>query len=93
MASGGKPSVVILGGLGFVGRNLLKYIVQNGLCSRVRVVDKRTIISAFLRCVARRGSGGQGRRGGICGAGCDVASVCAPPRSARAWLLHQCPEQ
>jgi len=36
-----KPSVLVLGGMGMIGRNLVKYLVQNGLASSVRVVDKR----------------------------------------------------
>jgi len=30
-----------LGGCGFIGRNLVKYIVENNLASKVRVVDKK----------------------------------------------------
>jgi len=35
-----KPRVLILGGVGFIGRNLVKYIVENNLASKVRVADK-----------------------------------------------------
>ncbi|OHS99901.1 NAD dependent epimerase/dehydratase [Tritrichomonas foetus] len=34
------PKVLILGGTGFVGRNLVKYLVQNNLVSLVRASDK-----------------------------------------------------
>ncbi|KAJ5074350.1 nad-dependent epimerase/dehydratase [Anaeramoeba ignava] len=35
-----KPRVLILGGTGFIGRYLVKYLVENELCSKIRVADK-----------------------------------------------------
>ncbi|KAG5899434.1 hypothetical protein JTB14_033625 [Gonioctena quinquepunctata] len=35
-----KPRVLILGGCGFIGRNLVSYLVSNDLVSAIRVVDK-----------------------------------------------------
>ncbi|KAK3939706.1 putative nad dependent epimerase dehydratase [Diplogelasinospora grovesii] len=35
-----KPSVLIIGGLGYIGRFLALYIHQNNLASEVRIVDK-----------------------------------------------------
>jgi hypothetical protein len=35
-----KPAVLIVGGLGYVGRFLALYIQQNNLASEVRIVDK-----------------------------------------------------
>lgn len=35
-----KPSVLIVGGLGYIGRFLSLYIHNNNLASEVRVVDK-----------------------------------------------------
>lgn len=35
-----KPSVLIIGGLGYIGRNLALYIHKNELASEVRLVDK-----------------------------------------------------
>lgn len=35
-----KPSVLIIGGLGYIGRFLALYIHQNSLASEVRLVDK-----------------------------------------------------
>jgi len=35
-----KPNVLILGGLGFIGRNLVEYLVDNNLVGRIRVADK-----------------------------------------------------
>ncbi|KAL1970519.1 hypothetical protein VTN77DRAFT_4163 [Rasamsonia byssochlamydoides] len=35
-----KPSVLIVGGLGFIGRYLAKYIHENNLASELRIVDK-----------------------------------------------------
>lgn len=33
--------VLVLGGCGFIGRNLVKYLVENGHASKIRVVDKK----------------------------------------------------
>jgi len=35
-----KPNVVVLGGLGFIGRNLVEYLVSNNLVGKVRIADK-----------------------------------------------------
>lgn len=35
-----KPKVIILGGCGFVGRNLVSYLLSNNLVSAIRVIDK-----------------------------------------------------
>jgi nucleoside-diphosphate-sugar epimerase len=35
-----KPNVLILGGLGFIGRNLVEYLVDNNLTSKIRIADK-----------------------------------------------------
>jgi len=35
-----KPQVLILGGLGFIGRNLIEYLAENNLVSKIRVADK-----------------------------------------------------
>ncbi|KAH7399608.1 NAD dependent epimerase/dehydratase family protein [Pyrenochaeta sp. MPI-SDFR-AT-0127] len=47
-ASADKPSVLIIGGLGFVGRNLTKYIHDNNLASEIRIVDKHLPELAWL---------------------------------------------
>jgi nucleoside-diphosphate-sugar epimerase len=43
-----KPRVVVLGGLGFIGRNLVEYLADNGLVSKIRVADKGLPDLAFL---------------------------------------------
>ena len=46
-----KPSPgswLILGGCGFIGRNLVKYLLDNNLASTIRVVDKRAPFMSFL---------------------------------------------
>eukprot|EP01132_Coremiostelium_polycephalum_P001167 gene1167-1477_t len=43
-----KPNVLILGGVGFVGRNLVQYLVEKNLCQKIRVVDKVLPATAFL---------------------------------------------
>ncbi|XP_077993896.1 dTDP-glucose 4,6-dehydratase-like [Glandiceps talaboti] len=35
-----KPRVLILGGVGFIGRNLVEYLITNDLTSKIRVADK-----------------------------------------------------
>jgi len=35
-----KPKVLILGGCGFIGRNLVQYLADNNLVSKIRVADK-----------------------------------------------------
>jgi len=43
-----KPRVLILGGLGFVGKHLVKHLVDNNLASKIRVVDKIMVAMARL---------------------------------------------
>jgi len=43
-----KPKVLILGGVGFIGRNLVKYLVDNNLCSQIRVLDTVLAVTAFM---------------------------------------------
>eukprot|EP00058_Branchiostoma_floridae_P011039 XP_002596527.1 hypothetical protein BRAFLDRAFT_283078 [Branchiostoma floridae] len=43
-----KPRVLILGGTGFIGRNLAEYLVSNELAAKVRVVDKVPPATAWL---------------------------------------------
>lgn len=43
-----KPRVIVLGALGFVGRNLVCYLVEHELCSKIRAVDKVPPRTAWL---------------------------------------------
>lgn len=43
-----KPNVLVLGGVGFIGRNFVKFLVDNKLAAKVRVVDKVLPAIAFL---------------------------------------------
>lgn len=43
-----KPNVLIIGGCGFIGRNLVKYLVDNNLCSYIKVIDKVVKSVAFF---------------------------------------------
>lgn len=38
--SDGKPRILVLGGVGMIGRNFVKFCVDNDLCSYIRVADK-----------------------------------------------------
>jgi len=40
-----KPNVLILGGCGFIGRNMVKFLVDNKLASHIRVADKKMPVS------------------------------------------------
>ncbi|XP_066994011.2 uncharacterized protein [Anabrus simplex] len=43
-----KPRVIILGGCGFIGRNLTQYLIENNLAAEVRIVDKVPPQTAWL---------------------------------------------
>ena len=43
-----KPRVLVLGGCGMIGRNLVEYLVANKLCSLVRVADKAMPVVSFF---------------------------------------------
>jgi len=43
-----KPAVLVLGGTGCVGRNLVKMLVESGQFSKIRVADKKMPITSFL---------------------------------------------
>jgi len=43
-----KPNVLVLGGVGFIGRNFVKYLVENNVAAKIRVVDKVLPSTAFL---------------------------------------------
>jgi len=43
-----KPNVLVLGGVGFIGRNFVKYLVDSNLAGKIRVVDKVLPSTAFL---------------------------------------------
>lgn len=36
-----KPKILILGGLGFIGRNLLKFLIDQKTASKIRIADKQ----------------------------------------------------
>ena len=42
------PTVLVLGGVGFIGRNFVAYLVENNLASEIRVVDKALPATAYL---------------------------------------------
>jgi len=42
------PNVLILGGCGFIGRNLVQYLVDNKLAELVRVADKNLPATSYL---------------------------------------------
>jgi len=39
---------LILGGVGFIGRNLVKYLLDNNLATNIRVLDKVLAVTAFM---------------------------------------------
>ncbi|XP_063226526.1 uncharacterized protein LOC134533146 [Bacillus rossius redtenbacheri] len=48
MGDDSKPRVLILGGCGFIGRNLVDYLISNDLARAVRIVDKTPPQTAWL---------------------------------------------
>ena len=44
----GKPKVLILGGCGFIGRNLVVHLVKNDLASSIKVADKSLPMTSWL---------------------------------------------
>jgi nucleoside-diphosphate-sugar epimerase len=42
------PKVLVLGALGFVGRNFVQYLVENKLASSIRGIDKALPQTAYL---------------------------------------------
>ncbi|XP_011875987.1 PREDICTED: uncharacterized protein LOC105566526 [Vollenhovia emeryi] len=49
-----KARVIVLGGCGFIGRNLVEYLLDNDLVSYVRVVDKVPPQTAWLNAKHQR---------------------------------------
>ncbi|KAF9416776.1 hypothetical protein BGZ94_010122 [Podila epigama] len=43
-----QPSVLVLGGVGFIGRNFVAHLVENDLASEIRVIDKVLPQTAYL---------------------------------------------
>jgi nucleoside-diphosphate-sugar epimerase len=43
-----KPNVLVLGGCGFIGRNLVVYLVKNNLCGSIKVADKALPMTSWL---------------------------------------------
>lgn len=43
-----KPNVLILGGVGFIGRNFVHYLLSNNLVNDIRVADKMLPQTAYL---------------------------------------------
>lgn len=41
-------SVLVLGGVGFIGRHFVHYLVENNLAQHIRVVDKALPQTAYL---------------------------------------------
>ncbi len=42
------PKVLVLGACGFIGRNLVHFLVQNRLCSYIKAVDKSMPLTSFF---------------------------------------------
>lgn len=49
-----KPRVLVLGGVGFIGRNLVQHLVENDIASKIRVVDKVLPATAYLLPAQKR---------------------------------------
>ncbi|KAJ3012262.1 UNVERIFIED_CONTAM: hypothetical protein HDU68_001301 [Siphonaria sp. JEL0065] len=49
-----KPSVLILGGVGFIGRNIVTYLLDSDLVSHVRVADKALPATSYLNAKQKK---------------------------------------
>lgn len=47
-----KPRILVLGGVGMIGRNFVKYCIDRNICSYIRVADKTMPEIAYLRSVS-----------------------------------------
>jgi hypothetical protein len=56
MSDTSKPRILVLGGVGMIGRNFVQFCIDNDLCSYIRVADKTMPEIAYFRFVllARR---------------------------------------
>jgi len=43
-----KPNILVLGGVGFIGRNLVKFLVDSNVAAKIRVIDKVLPATAFF---------------------------------------------
>ena len=48
-----KPNVLVLGGCGFIGRNLIVYLVENNLCASITTADKSLPMTSWLTPVQK----------------------------------------
>ena len=48
-----KPNVLVLGGCGFIGRNLIVHLVQNDLCASITTADKSLPMTSWLTPVQK----------------------------------------
>ncbi|XP_073814274.1 uncharacterized protein isoform X1 [Musca autumnalis] len=83
-----KPTVLLLGGCGFVGRNLLTYLVDNNLTAEIRVVDKTPPQMAWLN--AKQSKAFDNEKVEFCSANLINASSCKNafvphPTTGRSW--------
>lgn len=49
-----KPNILVLGGVGFIGRNLVTYLVENKLAGRIRVADKAMPATSYFSARSNR---------------------------------------
>lgn len=48
-AGGDKPRVLVLGGVGMIGRNFVQFCVDRDLCAGIRVADKTMPEISYFR--------------------------------------------
>ena len=46
--------ILVLGGVGSMGRNFVKYCVDNELCSYIRVADKAIPMTSYFKYVFQK---------------------------------------
>jgi len=82
-----RPNVLVLGGVGFIGRNLVKFLVENKVAQNIRVVDKVLPSTAFLGDAFSAAFDKVDFVQGSLTSAASIARVFSPPESGGKWNI------